>query len=315
MKFLSIVLIIVSLFVSCSTVSEGDNKEELGIDDVKETEMTQEEFEGIFGKKQYYTSIDGDDVEMTDLDPVVMEDEETWEEPVVVEEDVSLDISLFEETESFVPESDFVFPSGIEESEWVDVPEIEVLEETEVIEQEDLSLPAPSDASEFIVLYQSEEKSAEDESVLSDNESAIEEQESVIEIEEEPESLEAVSFEAEHDSFITIEDVLSGEEKVEPRRKSILMLLASKPLLSAIILAVVAFGSIGYIIMRIETKGSFRDVDYDDSTGTEEDEESEEEPLSSSPDIIGVPENVDKEKMDIREGEESYSALVEESLS
>ena len=93
------------------------------------------------------------------------------------------------------------------------------------------------------------------------------------------------------------------------------MLLASKPLLSAIILAIVAFSSIGYIIMGIETKGSFRDVDYDDSTGTEEDEESEEEPLSSSPDIIGVPENVDKEKMDIREGEESYSALVEESLS
>ena len=52
MKVLSIVLIVVFLFVSCSTVSEGENKEELGIDDVKETEMTQEEFEGIFGKKE-----------------------------------------------------------------------------------------------------------------------------------------------------------------------------------------------------------------------------------------------------------------------
>ena len=93
------------------------------------------------------------------------------------------------------------------------------------------------------------------------------------------------------------------------------MLLASKPLLSAIILAVVAFGSIGYIIMGIETKRSFRDVDYDDSTVTEEDDESEEEPLSPSPEIIGVPIDDDKEKMDIREGEESYSALVEESLS
>ena len=314
MKFLSIVLIIVSLFVSCSTVSEGDNKEELGIDDVKETEMTQEEFEGIFGKKEYYTSIDGDDVEMTGLDPVVMEDEEVWEEPVIVEEDVSLDIPLFEETEKFVPESDFVFPSIIEEIEWVDVPDIEVIEEIEVIEQkDDLSLPTPFDASELIVLYQSEEKSAEDESVLSDNESALEKQETIIE--EESESLEAVSIADEDDSFITIEEVLSGEEKVVPRRKSILMLLASKPLLSAIILAIVAFGSIGYIIMRIETKRSFRDVEYDDSTTLEEDEESEEEPLSPSPDIIGVPKNDDKEKMDIREGEESYSALVEESLS
>ena len=313
MKFLSIVLIIVSLFVSCSTVSEGDNKEELGIDDVKETEMTQEEFEGIFGKKEYYTSIDGEDVEITDLDTVVMEDEEVWEEPAVVEEDVSLDIPLFEETESFVPESDFVFPSGIEESEWVDVPEIEVLEETEVIEQEDVSLPAPSDTTELIVLYQSEEKSAEDESVLSDNESALEEQETVIE--EESESLEAVPIEDEDDFFITIEEVLSGEEKVEPRRRSILMLLASKPLLSAIILAIVAFSSIGYIIMGIEKKRTFRDVDYDDSTVTEEDDESEEEPLSPSPEIIGVPIDDDKEKMDIREGEESYSALVEESLS
>lgn len=313
MKFLSIVLIIVSLFVSCSTVSEGDNKEELGIDDVKETEMTQEEFEGIFGKKEYYTSIDREDVEMTDLDPVVMEDKEIWEEPVVVEEDVSLDIPLIEEPEIFVPESDFFFPGVTEEIEWVDVPEIEVLEETEVIEQEeDISLPTPSDATELIVLYQSEEKSAEDESLLSDYESALEERESVIE--EESESLEAVSIEAEDDSFITIEEVLSGEEKVEPRRRSILMLLASKPLLSAIILAVVAFGSIGYIIMRIETKGSFRDVDYDDSTVTEEDEESEEVPHSPSPDIIGVPVN-NEEKMDIREGEESYSALVEESLS
>ena len=93
------------------------------------------------------------------------------------------------------------------------------------------------------------------------------------------------------------------------------MLLESKPLLSAIILAVVAYGSIGYIIMGIEKKRSFRDVEYDDSTTLEEDEESEEEPLSSSPDIIGVPENDNKEKMDIREGEESYSALVENSLS
>ncbi|MGN0840926.1 MAG: hypothetical protein ACI4NB_08865 [Candidatus Ornithospirochaeta sp.] len=313
MKFLSIVLIVVFLFMSCGTLSEGERIEETGIDDVKETEMTQEEFEGIFGKKQYYTSIDREDVEMTDLDPVVMEDEEVREEPVVVEEDVSLDIPLFAETESFVPESDFVFPGGIEESEWVDVPEIEVLEETEIIEQEDVSLPAPSDATELIVLYQSEEKSAEDESVLSDYESALEEQETVIE--EESESLEAVSIEDEDDSFITIDEVLSGKEKVEPRRKSILMLLASKPLLSAIILAIVAFSSIGYIIMGIEKKRSFRDVEYDDSTTLEEDEESEEEPLSPSPDIIGVPVDDDKEKMDIREGEESYSALVEESLS
>lgn len=314
MKFLSIVLIIVSLFVSCSTVSEGKNKEELGIDDVKETEMSQEEFEELFGKKEYYTSINGEDIEMTDIDPVVMEDEEIWEEPVVVEENVSLDIPLFEETENFVPESDFVFPSVIEEIEWVDVPEIEVIEKSKVIgQEEDLPLPTPSDASEFIVLYQSEEKGAEDESVLSDNESALEERELVIE--SETENLDDNSFEDEDDSFITIEDVISGEEKVEPRRKSILMLLESKPLLSAIILAVVAFGSIGYIIMRIEKKRTFRDVDYDDSTGTEEDEESEEEPLSPSPDIIGVPVDDDKEKMDIREGEESYSALVEESLS
>lgn len=314
MKVLSIVLIVVFLFVSCGTLSEGERIEEKGIDDVKETEMSQEEFEGIFGKKEYSTSIDGDDVEITNLDPLVLEDNGDLEVSSVVEEDIPLDTTLFEETEIFMPESDSIFPSVVEESEWFDVPEIEVIEESKVIgQEEDLPLPTPSDASEFIVLYQSEEKSTEDESVLSDNESALDERELVIE--SETENLDDNSFEDEDDSFITIEDVISGEEKVEPRRKSILMLLESKPLLSAIILAVVAFGSIGYIIMRIEKKRTFRDVDFDDSTGTEEDEESEEEPLSPSPDIIGVPVDDDKEKMDIREGEESYSALVEESLS
>ena len=94
--------------------------------------------------------------------------------------------------------------------------------------------------------------------------------------------------------------------------KSIFMFLSSKPLLSAIILSLVAFGSVGYI-MRIEKKRSLKDVDVDDSDGLEECVE--EEPLSPSPDIIGVPENDGKEKKDIREGEESYSALVENNLS
>ena len=44
-------------------------------------------------------------------------------------------------------------------------------------------------------------------------------------------------------------------------------------------------------------------------------EESEEDPFSPAPDIIGVPDNDGKEKMDIRKGEESYSTLVENSLS
>lgn len=312
MKVLSIVLIVVFLFMSCGTLSEGERIEETGIDNVKETEMSQEEFEGIFGKKEYSTSIDGDDVEITNLDPLVLGDVGDLEDSSVVEEDIPLDTTLFEETEIVMPESDFIFPDETEESEWFDVPKIEVIEESKVIgQEEDLPLPTPPDTSEFIVLYQSEEKSAEDESVLSDNESAIEEQESVIE--EEPVSLEAVSFEAEHDSFITIEDVLSGEEEVEPRRKSILMLLASKPLLSAIILAVVAFGSIGYIVMRIDKKRSLNDVDAGNSACLEECDE--EEPLSPSPDIIGVPESEGKEKMDIREGEESYSTLVENNLS
>ena len=61
--------------------------------------------------------------------------------------------------------------------------------------------------------------------------------------------------------------------------------------------------------MRIEKKRSLNDVDVGDSACLEECDE--EEPLSPSPDIIGVPENDGKEKMDIREGEESYSALVE----
>ena len=312
MKVLSIVLIVVFLFMSCGTLSEGERIEETGIDDVKETEMSQEEFEGIFGKKEYYTSIDGEDVEMTELDPVVMEDEEVREETAVVEEDVSLDIPLFEETESFVPESDFVFPSVIEESEWVEVPDIEVIEETEVIEQEeDLSLPTLPDTSELIVLYQSEEKSAEDESLLSVGESALEEQETVFG--DEVESMEAIPIGEEDKSFITIEEILSGEEKVEPRMKSVLMFFAAKPLLSAIILSLVAFGSVGYIVMRVDKKRSLNDVDAGDSACLEECDE--EEPLSPSPDIIGVPENDDKKKMDIREGEESYSALVENSLS
>lgn len=312
MKFLSIVLIIVSLFVSCSTVSEGERIEETGVDDVKETEMSQEEFEGIFGKKEYSTSIDGDDVEITNLDPLVLEDNGDLEVSSVVEEDIPLDSTLFEETEIVMPESDFIFPDETEESEWFDVPKIEVIEESKVIgKEEDLPLPTPPDASELIVLYQSEEKSAEDESLLSVGESALEEQETVFG--SEIEGVEAIPIGEEDESFITIEEILSGKEKVEPRMKSILMFFAAKPLLSAIILSLVAFGSVGYIVMRIEKKRSLNDVDADDSDGLEECVE--EEPLPPSPDIIGVPENVDKEKMDIREGEESYSALVEESLS
>ena len=67
------------------------------------------------------------------------------------------------------------------------------------------------------------------------------------------------------------------------------------------------------LINKIEKKRSLNDVDADDSDGLEECVE--EEPLSPSPDIIGVPESEGKEKMDIREGEESYSALVENNLS
>lgn len=312
MKVLSIVLIIVSLFVSCSTVSEGERIEETGVDDVKETEMSQEEFEGIFGKKEYSTSIDGDDVEITNLDPLVLEDVEDLEDSSVVEEDIPLDTTLFEETEIVMPESDFIFPDETEESEWFDVPKIEVIEESKVIgKEEDLPLPTPPDASEFIVLYRSEEKGAEDESLLSVGESALEEQETVLE--SEIGSVEAISIGEEDESFITIEEILNREEKVEPRMKSIFMFFAAKPLLSAIILSLVAFGSVGYIVMRVDKKRSLKDVDAGDSACLEEFDD--EKPLSPSPDIIGVPESEGKEKMDIREGEESYSALVENNLS
>ena len=315
MKFLSIVLIIVSLFVSCSTVSEGERIEETGIDNVKETEMSQEEFEGIFGKKEYSTSIDGDDVEITNLDPLVLGDVGDLEVSSVVEEDIPLDTTLFEETEIVMPESDFIFPDETEESEWFDVPEIEIIEEAKVIEQEeDVSSPTLSDTSELIVLYQSEEKSAEDE-ILSDvDENASEEQETVFE--SETESIKAISADEEDESFITIEEILSGEEKVEPRMKSIFMFLSSKPFLSAIIISLIAFGSVGYIVMRIEKKRSSKCVDVNGSIVPEENvEESEEEPFSPSPDIIGVPDNDGKEKMDIRKGEESYSTLVENNLN
>ena len=98
--------------------------------------------------------------------------------------------------------------------------------------------------------------------------------------------------------------------------KSIFMFLSSKPLLCAIILSLVAFGSVGYIVIRIEKKRSSKGVCVNGPIVPEENvEESEEEPLSPSPDIIGVPENDGKEKMDIRKGEESYSTLVENSLS
>ena len=312
MKVLSIVLIVVFLFMSCGTLSEGERIEETGIDNVKETEMSQEEFEGIFGKKEYSTTIDGDDVEITNLDPLVLGDVGDLEVSSVVEEDIPLDTTLFEETGIVMPESDSIFPSVVEESEWFDVPEIEVIEESKVIgQEEDLPLPTPPDASEFIVLYQSEEKSAEDESLLSVGESALEEQETVFE--SEIENVEAISAGDKDESFITIEEILSGKEKVEPRMKSILMFFAAKPLLSAIILSLVAFGSVGYIVMRIEKKRSLNDVDVDDSACLEECDE--EEPLSPSPDIIGVPENDGKEKKDSREGEKSYSALVENNLS
>ena len=159
-----------------------------------------------------------------------------------------------------------------------------------------------------------EEKSAEDESLSSVDKSALEEQETVFE--SEIGSVKAISAGEEDESFITIEEILSREEKVEPRMKSIFMFLSSKPLLSAIILSLVAFGSVGYIVMRIEKERSSKGVDVNGSIVPEENvEESEEEPLSPSPDIIGVPENDGKEKMDIREGEESYSALVENNLS
>ena len=312
MKVLSIVLIVVFLFMSCGTLSEGERIEETGIDNVKETEMSQEEFEGIFGKKEYSTSIDGDDVEITNLDPLVLGDNGDLGVSSVVEEDIPLDTTLFEETGIVIPESDSIFPSVVEESEWFDVPEIEVIEESKIIgQEEDLPLPTPSDASEFIVLYQSEEKGAEDESLLSVGESALEEQETVFG--DEVESMEAIHIGEEDESFITIEEILSGKEKVEPRMKSILMFFAAKPLLSAIILSLVAFGSVGYIVMRLEKKRSLNDVDVGDSACLEECDE--EEPLSPSPDIIGVPESEGKEKMDIREGEESYSTLVENNLS
>lgn len=311
MKVLSIVLIVVFLFMSCGTLSEGERIEETGIDNVKETEMSQEEFEGIFGKKEYSTSIDGDDVEITNLDPLVLGDVGDFEVSSVVEEDIPLDSTLFEETEVAIPDSDFIFPGEKEESEWFDVPEIEVIEAKVIEQEEDVSSPTLPDTSELIVLYQGEEKSAEDESLLSVGESALEEQETVFG--DEVESMEAIPIGEEDESFITIEEILSGKEKVEPRMKSILMFFAAKPLLSAIILSLVAFGSVGYIVMRIEKKRSLNDVDVGDSACLEECDE--EEPLSPSPDIIGVPENDDKKKMDIREGEESYSALVENNLS
>ena len=315
MKVLSIVLIVVFLFMSCSTLSEGERIEETGIDNVKETEMSQEEFEGIFGKKEYSTSIDGDDVEITNLDPLVLEDNGDLEVSSVVEEDIPLDDTLFEETEIVMPESDFIFPDETEESEWFDVPEIEIIEEAKVIEQEEnVSSPTLSDTSELVVLYQGEEKSAEDESLSDVDESASEEQKTVLE--SEIEGVEAINVGDKDESFITIEEILSREEKVEPRMKSIFMFLSSKPLLCAIILSLVAFGSVGCIVMRIEKKRSSKGVDVNGSIVPEEDvEESEDEPLSPSPDIIGVPENDGKEKMDIRKGEESYSTLVENNLS
>ena len=315
MKVLSIVLIVVFLFMSCGTLSEGERIEETGIDDVKETEMSQEEFEGIFGKKEYSTSIEGDDVEITNLDPLVLGDVGDLEDSSVVEEDIPLDNTLFEEKEVAIPESDFIFPDETEESEWFDVPEIEIIEEAKVIEQgEDVSSPTLSDTSELIVLYQSEEKSAEDESLSDVDESASEEQETGLE--SEIGSVEAILAGEEDESFITIEEILSREEKVEPRMKSIFMFLSSKPLLCAIILSLVAFGSVGYIVMRIEKKRSSKGVDVNGSIVPEENmEESEEESLSPSPDIIGVPDNDGKEKMDIRKGEESYNTLVENNLS
>ena len=311
MKVLSIVLIVVFLFMSCGTLSEVERIEETGIDNVKETEMSQEEFEGIFGKKEYSTSIDGDDVEITNLDPLVLGDVGDLEVSSVVEEDIPLDDTIFEEIEIVMPESGSFFPSVVEESEWFCVPEIEIIEEAKVIEQEkDVSSPTPPDTSKLIVLYQSEEKSAEHESLSDVDESALEEQETVLE--SEIGSVEAISIGEEDEFFITIEEILSGQDKVEPRMKSILMFFAAKPLLSAIILSLVAFGSIGYIVMSIEKKRSSKGVDVNGSIVPEENvEESEEEPLSPSPDIIGVPENNGKEKMDIREGEESYSTLVE----
>ena len=311
MKVLSIVLIVVFLFMSCGTLSEGERIEETGIDNVKETEMSQEEFEGIFGKKEYSTSIDGDDVEITNLDPLVLGDVGDFEVSSVVEEDIPLDSTLFEETGIVMPDSDFIFPGETEESEWFDVPEIEVIEAKVIEQEEDLPLPTLPDTSKLIVLYQSEEKSADNESLLSVGESALEEQETVFG--DEVESMEAVPIGEEDESFITIEGILNGEEKVEPRMKSILMFFAAKPLLSAIILSLVAFGSVGYIVMRIDKKRSINDVDAGNSACLEECDE--EEPLSPSPDIIGVPENEGKEKMDIREGEESYSTLVENNLS
>ena len=316
MKVLSIVLIVVFLLVSCSTIYEGERIEEAGIDDiVKETEMTQEEFEGIFGKKDYYTSIYGDDVEMTGLDPLVLEDIGDLEVSPDLEEDIPLDNTLFEEKEVVIPESDFIFPSETEESEWFDVPEIEIIEEAKVIEQgEDVSSPTLSDTSELVVLYQSEEKSAGDESLSDVDESASEEQKTVLE--SEIGSVEAISAGEEDKSFITIEGILSKEEKVEPRMKSIFMFLSSKPLLCAIILSLVAFGSVGYIVMRIEKKRLSKGVCVNGPIVLEENmEESEDEPLSPSLDTIGVPDNDGKEKMDIRKGEESYSTLVENSLS
>ncbi|MCI7605735.1 MAG: hypothetical protein MSS69_03140 [Spirochaetales bacterium] len=164
MKILSVVLIFTVLLASCTTVEEIESSEDLEVDEVKGTEMTQEEFEELFGKKDFY-SYPKSIVEVNaDIDPVVLE--KIVEKDLVfdaVDNVTIIDEELFEES-SLVEETPFVFPLREENDEWVSVPEIETIEMVESVEstllEEDVSV-VPETPTLFL-LSQSAEISEED---------------------------------------------------------------------------------------------------------------------------------------------------------
>ena len=314
-KVLSCIVITLALLVSCSTVSEIEGGEDTKVDEVKETEISQEEFEELFGKKDYF-SFPEEIIETTTLEPLVLEEEKEeeiipWEETSDVVEDFVEDLSVPEE----IP---FVFPIREEETEWFAVPEIEIVKQDEILESAIVDeIPEITSSPTLFPSPQSADKSADNESLQKSEIDVIERQETAIEEELEAEKTEveieiATTFDEE---IPNIEDILQGRERTEPKRVIITSFFLSHPLVSAICLCIVIFVIVGLIVYRFGKRNATKYGGDNSPEASSEREEENAEPEPSTISDVGVPTiQEESQAMDIIEGEESYKKLVEKNL-
>lgn len=314
-KVLSCIVIALALLVSCSTLSEIESVEDTKIDEVKETEISQEEFEELFGKKDF-VSFPEEIIETTTLEPLVLEEEET--EEIIPWEETSDVVEVFVEDLSVSEEIPFVFPIKEEETEWVAVPEIEILKQEEIIESAIVDeIPEITSSPTLFPLLQSADKSADNESLQESEIDVIERQETTIEEELETEKAEvereiSTTFDEETPN---IEDILQGRERTEPKRVIFTSFFLSHPLVSAICLCIVIFAIVGLIVYRFGKRNAAKYGGDNSSEASSERDEENAEPESSTISAVGVPDiKQEASLMDIIEGEESYKKLVENNL-